>query len=174
MKEQIYSTAGQNKKGFVVFAVMLLCLAISLLTFSMEWGYRWLSQGFVYLFGGAVIWVSVRYFFSAFIYEIACLEGEWLLIVAAKQGKRYTTLCRMPLHQLVKLTPLTAPENIEKNEKRPTFVHRFRQNMFPEAICQCLFDNGEETTMLELEVDMAFWQTLSCFVILNSEETENG
>lgn len=167
MKEQIYSTSGQNKKGVALFTFLLLGLAISIALFSANLEHRLVFQLLVYLFGGGVIWVTVRYFFSAFIYEITCLEGEWLFIVAAKQGKRYTTLCRMPLHQLTKLTPLTPPAKQEKIKKKCKAFYRFRQNMFPEAICFCLFDDGESTTALELEVDGHFWQTLSSFLCEN-------
>ena len=176
MKGQIYATSGQNKKGFTLFLFLLLGLAISIAFFSANLEHRLVFQLLVYLFGGGVIWVSVRYFFSAFIYEITCLEGEWLLLVAAKQGKRYTTLCRMPLSQMVGLTPLTSPDKIEKPKGKVSQVHRFRQNMFPEAICLCRFDDGETTTEIELEPNEEFWQALSYFLKQNQdcEDQSNG
>ena len=180
MKETVYSQSGQNQKGVTVFGVLLVGLALSMLLFFEEWGYRWLSQSFVYLFGGGVIWVSVRYFFSAFVYEIVCYDGEWLLVISARQGKKTTTLCRMPLSQLQALTPLTHPANYVAPKEKPKQTFRFRQNMFPEATCWCRFDDGETTSALELEVDQAFWDILSHFLIpmtilnTNSEENENG
>ena len=177
MKEKIYSAPGQNQKGMIVFFVLVAFLAAFLVLFMLEWGPHWLSQTGVYLFGGGVIWVSVRYLFSAFIYEIGCYDGEWLLIVAAGQGRKATTLCRMPLYQLVSLTPLVPPAELKKSQKKAGETHRFRQNMFPLAVCQCVFDDGEKTTLLELEVDADFWQTLSFFAkqnSLSSEENENA
>ena len=178
MKEILYSAPKQNKKGIITFAILLFLLLISMVMFFQQWGNRLLSQTLVYVFGIAVIWVSVRYFFSVFTYELSYCEGEWLFLVTTKQGKRVTTLCRLPMHQLKNVSPLTLPQKPKREKKAEmqwTF-HRFRQNMFPAAVCLLTFENENETVFVEIEVNEEFRLALLPFlpIAYESEDEENA
>ena len=62
------------------------------------------------LFIVASLTIAVKYLLSELTYEITSADGEWLLVVGQRSGKRYTTLCRVSLASVVSIKKTSAKE----------------------------------------------------------------
>lgn len=148
-----------NRRGKAAILAAALGLLIPLGLRLSGLSPRLLWEGLAFAFGCVFLWMSLRYLFVRYRYEIAEAEnGKEYLYVTSTQGRRATQLARLPLDCLCAVSFVTPAEEkaAKKNGTHAAPLHRYHAQLFPQRLLSLVFDSEGEIIRVQLDADEPF------------------
>ena len=144
---------------YMIIGSFVASVAAFAVSFS-DFAYRGIIQIIGLVLLTICIYIAIRYRFTVFRYLISEENGEALLTVYRKQGRRSIAECRISLLYL-KSAVLYFSGGELKKARRVTAFYNYSASIEPKRLCFAVFDNGgEKKTGIILEPDDTFYRAL--------------
>ena len=151
-----------NRKGKALIAaaglglLVPICLRISGRTPALLW------EGLAFAFGCVFLWLTLRYLFIRYRYEIdMTTDGRRFLFIACLKGNRSVEQARMPLEDLRFVRFLSEKEAASLDEIPGGIpLHRYHAQLFPDRLLYLVFESEGEKVVLALDADETFAEAL--------------
>jgi len=125
-----------------------------------------LWEGIAFAFGCVFLWLSLRYLFIRYRYEIdRVTDGRWYLFVGCLKGRRKVEQAQLPLDDLRSVRLLSEKEAAALDiPPKNTPLQRYHAQLFPERLLYLTFESEGETIVLALDADESFAGALSAYL----------
>ena len=126
----------KNKKARFVFTACLGSAVIAIILSGFMDKYRGIVGLFILAFFTAAIFVYNKYMASVYTYEVTMADnGEALFVIGQRQGRRYTTLCRVGLASVISVDTLNKDQLKAYKADRTIARYSYHPTMSPDELC---------------------------------------
>ena len=159
------TSAPLNRRGKILIAIAGLCLLVPLCLRVSGRTPALLWEGLTFAFGCVFLWLSLRYLFVRYRYEIdQTTDGRWFLFVACIKGKRSVEQARLPLEDFRYVGFFSEKEAASAAAlPKSAPLHRYHAQLFPDRLLYLVFESAGETITLTLDADETFADALAAF-----------
>lgn len=170
MRELSYVISGKRDTRtyttVYIFLSMLVALVVGLLSGATVGA---VFHFLVCLVAVILVWLFVRFCLTSYTYQVAPTAEGWMFSVTVTQGKKTTTLCRMPLEQLVGVDYLTHKSHKKKYASSPA-MFRYLFHFRPTHLCRLTFLEQSQKTEILIESDEMFAKGLQNLLLFLGED----
>jgi hypothetical protein len=143
----------KNRYGSILFSTLATLTALVLLLGILVPMHIDLFSAIALFLGSGAIWVYMRYLYGFYIYEVDCIDFEYVLFIRQNTGKKTVTHMSVSVSDISCMTVEDAVQIKNHTQDKNITKYTYMQTFLPKKRIYLRYDNRYEVADVFIEYD---------------------